>query len=137
MRAGLDRLRGLHFAYEQLVARRGARGMDDAQSGAGIALRVQIDHKDSEPLKSERRRKVHRGRRLADATLLVRDGDHAAERRLRQRHRMRMKHLARSMRGRPDGGLLRGDRRVGGGEIVVVVDDLIRTRTRVLLRCFT
>lgn len=70
-------------------------------------------------MKSERRRKVHRGRRLADATLLVRDGDHAAERRLRQRHRMGMKHLARSMRGRPDGGLLRGDRRVGGGEIVV------------------
>ena len=56
----------------------------DAERGAGVALRVEVDHEDLQPLQRERGRDVDGGGRLADAALLVRDGEHALLRRPRQ-----------------------------------------------------
>src|SRR5690606_273746 len=47
----------------------------DAEAGAGIALRIEIDDQDAFTDCGKRSRQIDRGRRLADAALLVRNGD--------------------------------------------------------------
>ncbi len=47
-----------------------------AQGGAGVPLRVQVDDQHLQPGLGQGRGDVDRGRRLADATLLVRHGQH-------------------------------------------------------------
>lgn len=49
--------------------------MIDAECGRRIALRVKVDHEHSSATVGESRCEVDRRCRLADATLLVRDGD--------------------------------------------------------------
>ena len=55
--------------------------MLDAERGAGVALRVEVDHEDLQSLQREGGRDVDGGGRLADAALLVGDGEHALMRR--------------------------------------------------------
>jgi hypothetical protein len=49
--------------------------MIDPECGGGVPLRVDVQDQDVQPCLGHRRRNVHRRRRLADAALLVRDGD--------------------------------------------------------------
>jgi hypothetical protein len=58
--------------------------MLDAERGARVALRVEIDDKRPEALQRKRRGDIHRGRRLAHAALLIGDGEHALARRPRK-----------------------------------------------------
>ena len=48
----------------------------DAEAGGEIRLGIHVDAQDAVALLRERARQVDRGRRLADAALLVRDRDH-------------------------------------------------------------
>jgi hypothetical protein len=56
---------------EKVVARSFAFGAIDAESGRGIALRIEIDDEDLPAGRGERGADVDGGRRLADAALLV------------------------------------------------------------------
>ncbi len=47
----------------------------DAQRGARVALGIQIDDESLESLDCQRRGEIHRRGGLADAALLVRDGE--------------------------------------------------------------
>ena len=51
----------------------------DPDAGREVRLRVHVDEQDPEDLLRERAREVDRGRRLADATLLVGDRDHVRQ----------------------------------------------------------
>ena len=57
--------------------------MFNAQTGRGVALRVQIDNHDSVAMEGEGDREVHGARGLTDAALLVRDSKDPALRRAR------------------------------------------------------
>ena len=52
--------------------------MVDAKGGRGVPLRIEVDHEHSSTGSSESGGEVHGSRRLADATLLIRDGQHAS-----------------------------------------------------------
>jgi hypothetical protein len=67
--------RGL--AEHELVGGHPARRALDAEPGAGVALGVEVDDQDLAPARRQRRAEIDRGRRLADAALLVDDGEHA------------------------------------------------------------
>ena len=75
-RAG--RLGERDLAEQQLVDRRRARAVLDAQRRAGVALRVEVDDQDLHSVQRERGGEVDGGGGLADAALLVGDGEHPA-----------------------------------------------------------
>ena len=54
-------------------ARRASGG--NAEAGRGVALRIEIDHQHLLADRGERRAEIDGGRRLADAALLVGDGE--------------------------------------------------------------
>jgi hypothetical protein len=56
----------------------------DPECGAGVALRIEVDHEHLQSLQRERGSHVDGGRRLTDAALLVGDREHALMRRARQ-----------------------------------------------------
>ena len=62
---------------QHLVDRRGAAGVLHPEPGARVALRVEVDHQHPQTVQREGDREVHRAGGLADAALLVGDGDHA------------------------------------------------------------
>jgi hypothetical protein len=76
-RGGEHRLVELGFAEQQIVAGDLPGLAADAEAGAGIALRVEVDDEHPMPGRGKRRREVDRRRGLADAALLVGDGDDA------------------------------------------------------------
>lgn len=55
---------------------RGTGTVLDAERGARIALRIEVDDEHLQPLQRQRCGEVDGGRRLADAALLVCDGEH-------------------------------------------------------------
>src|SRR5690606_35239584 len=59
--------------HEDLVDRRRAGAVVDAEGRGGVALRVVVDHQDVEPRLGKGSGEVDGGRGFADATLLVRD----------------------------------------------------------------
>src|SRR6478736_977244 len=61
-------------ARENIVGRCPARFALDAQTGRCIALRVEVDDQHMLPDRSERRAEIDCGRGLADAALLIGDG---------------------------------------------------------------
>ena len=60
------------LADQHVVAGGDAALAVDAEAGRGIALRIEIDDEDALADRRERRAEVDRGRRLADAALLIR-----------------------------------------------------------------
>ena len=100
--------------HEHVVHRRLEAAVLDAQPGRGVALRIEVD--DQRPLAElgQAGTEVDRGGRLADAALLVGDGDHAGERASRPLDRLDV--IRRRIIGRRDGRhrvvrRLRGDGR--------------------------
>ena len=80
LRAGgrrVDHLGQRAVADERVVDRGGADGVLDAEGGARVALRVEVDDQRPQPVERQGHAQVHRGRRLADAALLVGDRDDA------------------------------------------------------------
>ncbi len=75
VRAALERGLQRDLADEHLVRRRCALAVLDAERGAGIALRIEVDHQNLQSLQRERGGDVDGGGRLADAALLVGDGE--------------------------------------------------------------
>lgn len=72
---------GERHALDERVVRRGhAPAVLDAQGGAGVALRVEVDDEDPLAELGQRRRDVDGGGRLPDPALLV--GDHEDPRRV-------------------------------------------------------
>ena len=69
-----DRLAHRHLAGEHIVSRAAAAFAIDAEPGRGIALRVEVDDQHMLPDGSERRAEIDCGRGLADAALLIGDG---------------------------------------------------------------
>ena len=67
---------GWKLAEKRLVHRRGAQPMLDAECGAGVALRVEIDDQHPHSVQGQRGREVDGARRLSHAALLVGDGQH-------------------------------------------------------------
>ena len=65
------------IAEQQLVAGDLAPVAADAEPGAGIALRVEIDDQDAIAGSGQRGRQIDRGRRLADPAFLIGDRDDA------------------------------------------------------------
>jgi hypothetical protein len=72
-------------ADQCVVDRRRAHGVLDAECGARVALRIEVDHQRSQTVEGQRHAQVHRRRRLADAALLVGDGDDPDPTRSRKR----------------------------------------------------
>ena len=79
---GRDHVRELPVAEEHVIHGRRADGVIDAECRARIALRIKIDDKHAQAMQRHCGRDVDCRRGLSDATLLVRDGDHAGVRRL-------------------------------------------------------
>ena len=77
----------------------------DAQRGAGVALRVQIDDERLESLDGQRGGQVHRGGRLAHAALLVGDREKSAMARAGQWRVGGVQHLHRALGGGADRGV--------------------------------
>ena len=77
----------LGFAEDQLVAGQPPLVALDAEPGAGIALRVEVDDQCAMPGGGQCRRQVDRGRGFADAALLV--GDREDARAMGDRRRLR------------------------------------------------
>ena len=98
------RFREVDLAEQRLVDRRRAEPVLDAEGGAGVALRVEVDHQHPHPVQGERGREVDGARGLADAALLVGDGQHPAPRRPGHPVPVRVQHPGRARR-------LFGDRR--------------------------
>ena len=67
----VDAVVGEHVVHRQLEV----VGTAAAHVDGEMSLRVEVDSKDARTFLSERGGQVHRGRRLADAALLVRDRD--------------------------------------------------------------
>src|SRR5581483_5671274 len=65
----------LRLAEQHLIDGSLARALVDAGARRGVALRVEVDHQDAALHRDEPGGEVDGGRRLADATLLVRDRD--------------------------------------------------------------
>ena len=84
----LDRHRNLlqrRPVDQHLVDRRRPAGVLDAEPGAGVALRVEVDHQHPQAVHGHRDGEVDRAGGLADAAFLVRDGDHPPARGLGER----------------------------------------------------
>ena len=73
MRAALQRVAQRNLTDQNFVGRRRPLPVLDAERGAGISLRVEIDDKCLQPLQRQRRRYIHRRCRLAHTTRMVRD----------------------------------------------------------------
>ena len=116
IRRALGDLVERHPADQHVVDGRRARAVVDAERGAGVALRVEVDHQHAQPVQREGGRDVHRGRGLADPALLVGHRDHATPARARHPVVLGVEHPSGA------GGLL-GDR---GHAPAVAVDDLAR-----------
>ena len=84
VRALLHRLGERCPVDQDLVDRRRARAVLDAERRRRVALRVVVEHEDVQPGLRQRGRDVDGGRRLADPALLVRDRDHPGLRRTRE-----------------------------------------------------
>ena len=65
------------FADQHVVGRDAAVAAVDAEAGRGVALRIEIDDQHALADGGERRAEIDRRRGLADAALLVGDGEHA------------------------------------------------------------
>ena len=65
----------LGLAEDQLIAGQRPRLALDAKAGAGVALRVEIDDENAVPRRCQCGRQIDGGRGLADAALLIGDGD--------------------------------------------------------------
>ena len=59
------------FADQDVIGRAAAVAAVDAEPGRGIALRIEIDDQHALADRGQRRAEIDRGRRLADAALLV------------------------------------------------------------------
>src|SRR3546814_2779353 len=63
------------FPYTTLCRAVGTLGARNAEPGRGIALRIEVDQQHPQPDRRERGAQIDRGRRLADAALLIRHCD--------------------------------------------------------------
>src|SRR3712207_7023487 len=63
-----SRLRQPDLPEQRLVDRRGAEVVVDAERGAGVALRVEVDDQDADAVHRERSGEVHRARRSEEHT---------------------------------------------------------------------
>ena len=68
------------FADQHLVARSCSSAPIDAEPGRGVALGIEIEDQHALADRGERRSKIDGGGRLADAALLVRQGENARAR---------------------------------------------------------
>ena len=68
------------LADQNVVGREPPAGAVDAEAGGGIALGVEIDDQNPFADRGERGAEIDGGRGLADAPLLVGDGEHARRR---------------------------------------------------------
>ena len=76
----LDAVLQRHLVHQHVVHRRLQAAVLDAQPGRGVALRIEVDDQRSLAELGEAGTDVDRRRRLADAALLVGDGDHTGQR---------------------------------------------------------
>ena len=83
LRAALDDVAHGRVVDDDVVDARRLRPVLDAERGRCVALRVEVDDQHARARLGQGRGEVHRGRGLADAALLVRDGEDAGA--LRQR----------------------------------------------------
>ena len=66
-----DRFAQRRFADQHVVGRAAAAAAIDAETGRGVALRIEIDDQHALADRGERGAEIDRGRGLADAALLV------------------------------------------------------------------
>ena len=76
-RGGNDSVAQRRFADQHVVGRDAAVAAVDAEAGRGVALRIEIDDEHTFADGGERRAEIDCRGGLADATLLVGDGEHA------------------------------------------------------------
>ncbi len=75
-----------HAVHQDVVGGRFADGTSDAEPGARVPLRIEVDDQDRLPDRGQRGGQVDRRGRLADAALLVRHGDDAGPPARRRAH---------------------------------------------------
>jgi hypothetical protein len=102
--AGHDRVGQSDLAEQRLVDRGRADPVLDAERGARVPLRVEIDHQHPHPVHGQRGGQVDGARGLAHAALLVGHRDHSPARRTRHLVPVGMQYPGRALR-------LLGDRR--------------------------
>ena len=107
---GDDRLAQRRFADQHVVGRDAAVAAVDAEPGRGVALRIEIDDQHALADRGERRAEIDRRRGLADAALLVGDGEHA-----RRLGRLGALGQTTTWANRSAAGGSAGGRRLGGG----------------------
>ena len=84
-RRRVDHLGQRAVTDQGVVDGRGAHRVLDTEGRARVALRVEVDDQGAQPVERQRDAEVDRGRRLADAALLVGDRDDADPARRRER----------------------------------------------------
>ena len=76
LRADLHDVRERELVDQHVVDARNVGGVRHSEGRRGVSLRIQVDHEDPSAHGGQGCRDVDGRRRLADAALLVRDGDH-------------------------------------------------------------
>jgi hypothetical protein len=66
----------MRTAYHDVVGREALRA--HAEPGGGVRLWIEVEDEDAPPVARERSAEIDGGRRLADAALLIRQGDDRA-----------------------------------------------------------
>ena len=95
-----------YLPQEDLIGRRrSGLPVGDAQGGAGVALRIEIDHECLQPLHREPRGEVHGGGGLSHAALLVGHGEDPVALRSRELTGGGVQDLHRPLGRRPDRGV--------------------------------
>ena len=73
----LPRAPYIGHSEQHLINRGGKRALVDSTSHRAVALRVEIDQQYALAMRRNSGRQIHRGRRLADAALLIGDAKNA------------------------------------------------------------
>ena len=74
LRADLDDVSERELVDQDVVDARDVGAVRHPESGRGVSLRIEVDHENAGADGDQARRDIDGGRRLADAALLVRDG---------------------------------------------------------------